>query len=63
MTPFNRSGIRYVAKIPKGEKIVDMVFAFGTTVFVATDCRVYRLAQRRKGHYKLIPVEFVEKKE
>lgn len=58
---FGRPGSRRLCKIPKGEKVVGMATALGTTVFVATDAGVYRLAQRRKGVYKLVPIPFVEK--
>lgn len=57
--PFNRSGWRYMTKVPRGEKVVGMVLHKGI-VLLATDQGLYRLAERRKGKFKLVPIEFQE---
>jgi len=59
---FSRPGSRRLCKVPKGEQVVAMTTMLGTTVFVATTAGVYRLAERRKGTYKLVPIPFVEPK-
>lgn len=52
--PFN-PGWKRIAKTPDGFDIVDMI-EFKGHVFVATKQHIYRLAQRRKGHFALVPV-------
>lgn len=53
-------GYRFIAKTPKGEHIVSMT-VLGDKLFVATSTGMYRLAQRRKGQFKLIPILFEAK--
>lgn len=60
--PFNKNGLRRVAKVPYGESVIAMTSVCGIVV-VATGSRVYRLAQRRKGQYALVPIKFQEEKE
>jgi hypothetical protein len=45
MTPFNKNGFRYVAKVPDGERVAAMTIHQGT-VIVAAGCKVYRLVRR-----------------
>lgn len=57
--PFNKSGVRLVATVPGKEKVVAMT-THRNMVIVATPTCVYRLAPRRKGKFKLVPIEFQE---
>ena len=58
-TPFNSKGMRLIATVPNKEKVISMA-TFQGTIFLATGTRVYRLAERRKGQFKLVPIQFEE---
>ena len=57
MTPDFNPDLKPIAKTPDGMDIVSMINVNGY-VFVATQRHIYRLAQRRKGHFALVPIRF-----
>ncbi len=57
----NIPGVKRLAKTPDGQDITGMVQWQGHVV-VSTSQHIYRLAQRRKGKYVLVPIKFVSTK-
>lgn len=51
-------GIRYCAKVPDKQNIASMIDFRGQLIVATEEGRLYRMAPRRKGHYKMVPIYF-----